>query len=274
MSAAILLFLASGPFFLLGGAIWDLVMGLVTGVITVTPDSFSTGAWKLATGSIYPMMLSVGVMILNLSFLAGVFRNASDLKQNFTLEMLLGLFLKVLLANVLMQNGLSIMQGLFSAASGLTDAVGTASGSLAVLPDDMDVGTTFFGVLFGIIYFLIAAVSSGVIFMSVYGRFLSLYVMTACAPLAVPFLAGGQGVGRTADAFFRAFLGKCFEIVIIALFLAFGTKICRSITWGSLEGIGGVFDGFDKCLQNMFNMVITAASVKSADRFMQRVFGL
>ena len=112
------------------------------------------------------------------------------------------------------------------------------------------------------------------IFLAVYGRFMQLYVMVACAPLALPFLAGGHGVERTGSAFIRAFLGKCFEIVVIALFLGIGTRLCRSIDWGSMEGIEGIFDGAQQCIQSMITMVLMAASVKGADSFMRRVFGL
>lgn len=95
--------------------------------------------------------------------------------------------------------------------------------------------------LFGIFYFLVCAVCGGMIFISVYGRFLHLYVMAACAPLA--------------------------------LFLAVGMKL-QSIDWLELDGVGGWFDGMTQCLQNMVTMILMAASVKSADSFMRRIFGL
>lgn len=53
--------------------------------------------------SIYPITLSVGTVLLNLAFMAGIFRQASDLKQNLTMEIFLGLAVKLLFANVLMQ---------------------------------------------------------------------------------------------------------------------------------------------------------------------------
>lgn len=273
MTGALLTFLANAIFFQMGSEVWNLLMGLTGGVLGLTPEAFSGGAWRYVSGTLYPVTLSVGVLFLNLTFLAGFFRNAGNLKQNFTMEILLELIIKALLANVLMQGGLGIMQGLFGAAAGLAGAAG-AGQSLSVKVEDIDAGATLFGCLFGIIYFLACLICGALIFMAVYGRFLQLYVLTACAPLALPFLAGGRGVERTGAAFIRAFLGKCFEIVVIVIFLGVGTRLCRGIDWGDMDGIAGWFDGAGKCLQSMVTMVLMAASVKGADSFMRRVFGL
>lgn len=269
----ILTFLRNGIFFLLGDTIWTWLTGMTFGVLVETPDSFSSGAWGYIVNSIYPVTLSVGTVLLNLAFMAGIFRQASDLKQNLTMEIFLGLAVKLLFANVLMQGGVGIMRGLFQSAAAFTAEIG-ATASITALPDGIDAGMTLFGCLFGIFYFLVCAVCGGMIFISVYGRFLHLYVMAACAPLALPFLAGGPGAERTGGAFIRAFLGKCFEVVIIALFLAVGMKLCQSIDWLELDGVGGWFDGMTQCLQNMVTMILMAASVKSADSFMRRIFGL
>lgn len=273
MSEALLLFLTNAVFFSLGDSVWGWMMGMVTGVLGLTPETFSGGAWGYVSGTLYPVTLSVGVLFLNITFLAGFFRQASNIKQNFTWEILIELAIKALLANVLMQGGLGIMQGLFRAAAGLADAAGGVKDFSAAV-GDIDAGTTLFGCLFGIIYFMVCLVCGGMIFLSVYGRFLQLYVLTACAPLALPFLAGGQGVERTAASFIRAFLGKCFEVVVIVIFLGVGTRLCRGIDWGDMDGVAGWFDGAGKCMQNMVTMVLMAASVKGADSFMRRVFGL
>lgn len=266
-------YLANSMFFILGNAIWEWMTGMTFGVLTMTPDAFSGGAWGYITGSAYPLTLSVGVVFLNLAFLAGIFRQASNLRQNFTFEILLELGIKLLFANLLMQAGIPIMQGLFRSAAGLAGAVGDVS-SFTAVPDDIDAGLTIFGCIFGILYFLVSAVCGVMIFLAVYGRFLSLYVMVACAPLALPFLAGGQGMERTGGAFIRTFLGKCFEIIAIALFLGVGERLCQGIDWGRADGAAGWFDGAGQCLQNMVTMILLTASVKGADAFMRKVFGL
>lgn len=266
-------FLTNGIFFWMGNAMWSWLTGMTFSVLVETPDTFSSGAWGYIVNNIYPLTLSVGTVLLNLAFMIGIFRQASDLKQNLTLEIFLGLAVKLLFANVLMQGGISIMRGLFQSAAAFTAEI-NASAAITVLPEDIDAGMTLFGCLFGVFYFLVCVVCGGLIFISVYGRFLHLYVMAACAPLALPFLAGGPGAERTGGAFIRAFLGKCFEVVVIALFLAVGMKLCQSIDWLEVEGIGGWFDGMTQCLQNMVTMILMAASVKGADSFMRKIFGL
>ena len=151
MSEALLLFLTNAVFFSLGDSVWGWMMGMVTGVLGLTPETFSGGAWGYVSGTLYPVTLSVGVLFLNITFLVGFFRQASNIKQNFTWEILIELAIKALLANVLMQGGLGIMQGLFRAAAGLADAAGGVKDFSAAV-GDIDAGTTLFGCLFGIIY--------------------------------------------------------------------------------------------------------------------------
>ncbi len=197
-------FLTNGIFFGLGNAVWSWLTGMTFDVLVETPDTFSSGAWGYIVHNIYPLTLSVGTILLNLAFMVGIFRQASDLKQNLTLEIFLGLAFKLLFANVLMQGGISIMRGLFQSAAAFTAEI-NASATITALPDGLDAGMTLFGCLFGIFYFLVCVVCGGLIFISVYGRFLHLYVMVACAPLALPFLAGGPGAERTGSAFIRTF---------------------------------------------------------------------
>lgn len=273
MSAALIAFLASGLLFLAGNAIWNGMMGLIFGVMATTPAQFSSGTWDYLVANLYPMTLAIGTSLMNLFFLAGFFRQSSDFKQNLTAEILLGQAVKLVFANVLMQAGLDIMQGLFGMAAGLTGLV-QGSSILTTVPEDIDAGTTLFGALFGILYFLVSLVCSFLIFFSVYGRFLQLYVIAACAPIGLSGLAGGQGLEHTGTSYIRTFLSKCFEIVIIAIALGLGARLCQGIDFGSMEGIAGWFDGAVQCLQNMAVMVLMAASAKGADSLMRRMFGL
>lgn len=43
-----------GPTYLLGNTIWNVVMQLITGVITMSPQEFSSDTWGYITDTLYP----------------------------------------------------------------------------------------------------------------------------------------------------------------------------------------------------------------------------
>ena len=88
-----------GPTYLLGNTIWNVVMQLITGVITMSPQEFSSDTWGYITDTLYPWALGCGVAVINMFFLIGFLRGASNLRENITIEMWVELFIKALLAN-------------------------------------------------------------------------------------------------------------------------------------------------------------------------------
>lgn len=138
---------------------------------------------------------------------------------------------------------------------------------------DMDGGAIFFYAVFGIIYFAVCLVSSVTIFLTVYGRYLQLYLLVLSAPIALSTIPGGPGISQTAGAWFKTLLAKSFSIVLIALAIIIASKMCAAIDFGQLAGIEAA-DGFIQALQNIFNMLLLTASVKGVDEFMRRTFAL
>ena len=124
------------------------------------------------------------------------------------------------------------------------------------------------------LFFIVCLVCSGIIFFTVYARYLQLYMIVAVGPIAWATIPGGHGVSNTASAWIRTFLAKCFEIVIIALAISIGGAMCKSISFGDLTGIGELVDGAIQALQSMATMIIMTGAVKGADIFMHRTFGL
>ena len=122
-------------------------MQLITGVITMSPQEFSSHTWTYVTETLYPWSLGCGVAVINMFFLIGFLRGASNLRENITIEMWVELFIKALLANGLMLSGISIIQQFFNLTS-------TLSGQVLVdrLPDfsteNLDLGAWLFFFIF------------------------------------------------------------------------------------------------------------------------------
>lgn len=261
-------------FYNLGINLWNWAMTMIGAVATTTPQSFSSTAWAYATTDVLNFTTAFGGTLLNLFYMIGVVRQSTNLKENFTLEIFVENMIKMLLANMLILNGLELMKSLFQVASG-------ASGMFlldnfpTITSANEDVGSLLFNMVFGIVFFIVAAVCTFTIFMTLYSRYLQLYMLVALYPIAFSTLPGGQGVYSTASSFVRTFLSKTFEIVVIAVAVSIGAKMCSSIDFGMVgNGLGSAFDGAIQSLQSMATMIIMAGAVKGVDTFMRRAFGL
>lgn len=261
------------PFYTAGVAIWNGMLGLIGMVSVNTPETFSEGTWTYTTDTLYPWALSIGAMMLNVFYLIGIIRQTTNLKQNFTLEIFVECCIKVVFANVLMLSGMEIMKAFFSMSSGICSSLLLETPTIAA-QEDTDIGSVLFYMIFGFLFLIVCMVCSVMVFLVVYGRFMQLYLLVVSAPIAWGTIPGGPGISQTASAWFRTFLEKTFEVVMIMIALLLAGKMCSSIDFGSISGIGGIFDGAIQALQNICTMVLLTAAVKGMEGFMHRTFGL
>ena len=262
-----------GSFYRLGIIVWNSMLAMIGVVSSTTPMSLSNTTWTYITTEIYPFTFSLGTMLLNIFFFVGFFRQASNLKQNFTLEVFVECCIRVVFGNALMVSAMTMMQMFFHIAAAFSGDL-LFDQSITLVQEDLDVESSIFHLFFGVLFFCLCLICSLTVFFTVYGRYLQLYLLVVTSPLALATLPGGPGVSQTAFAWMRTFLGKVFEAVLIALALAIGIRMCNAISFADMEIPGGIGDGIAQALQNMAIMILLAASVKGADRFMRRAFAL
>ena len=265
----------SGPLYALGRAYWNFFMDLVARLLTMTPAEYAPQAWDFVINVIYPWTLSLGTLLLNLFFFIGIFRQASNLKQNFTLEVFVESGIKLVLANGVMVSGLPLMSTVFDMAVEMVNVFSSGgSFDLRVTTQEIDAGMVLFLWLFGFIYLIVSTVCGIMILLAVYGRYIQLYLLMVVCPVAMATAAGGSGISHTAIAWLKTFLGKAFEIVLIALVLVLASKISRQIDFANVDGFGDWFDGAWLAIQNIILMALVTAAVKGVDGFMRRALGL
>lgn len=263
-----------GPCYALGNAIWSSCFELVSGLMTTTPQNFSFNTWIFVEYTLYPWGMGIGLAILNTFLIIGFIRDASDLRQNFTIEIVGMCAIKMIGANLLLTNGMSIIKKMFLLAGTLTAEVFEASVPTFGI-DNFDAGTMLFFAIFGILYVLVALVCAFIIMLSVYGRYLKLYAMPVFFPIAMSTIAGGRGINQSCYAYIKGFLSTTFEIVVIAIFMTIASKMMNHINFATIEtGVGSIVDGFGSVLQSIFTMVLMAGSVKGAEGFMRKFLGI
>ncbi len=255
--------------------IWNASMKLVAGLLTKSPQSFSGPAWSFVNGTLYPWALSIGLSLLNLFLIIGWLRALTRLHENITLEMAVNALIKVVTANVLFLNIKTIITSLFSAATTMTGSIFTLQAP-TLITEDLDLGAILFYNLFGILYILAAIVCSFMILITVYSRYIRLYLLVVSAPFALPTIIGGEEARRTFVSWVKTFILNTFEIVMIAMVMVISFKLISSGV--SLYEQGNVAveaaNGFFDALNGLFTMVLMTASVKGVNSFMAKTFGL
>jgi len=256
-------------------AIWNASMTAISGLLTMSPQSFSASAWDFVNGTLYPWALSIGLSLLNLFLIIGWLRALTRLHENITLEMTIDALIKVVVTNVLFLNIKTIILKLFSAASLMAGGIFTLQAPTLVT-EDMDVGAILFYNLFGILYILTAIVCSIMMLLTVYSRYIKLYLLVVAAPFALPTIIGGDETKRTFSSWVRTFLLNTFEIVMIAIVMVICFKLIGSGVSLFDKGNFAVeaTNGFIDALNGLFTMVLMTASVKGVNSFMAKTFGL
>ena len=256
-------------------AIWNASMKMVCGLLTKSPQDFSSPVWTFVDGTLYPWALSIGLSLLNLFLIIGWLRALTRLHENITLEMTVNALIKVVAANVLLLNIKTIITSLFSTATLMTGSIFTLQAPTLVT-EDLDLGAVLFYNLFGILYILAAIVCSFMILLTVYSRYIRLYLLVVSAPFAIPSILGGEESRRTFISWVKTFILNTFEIVMIALVMVISFKL---ISGGislyeqsniAVQAVNGFFDA----LNGLFTMVLMTASVKGVNSFMTKAFGL
>lgn len=259
----------------LANTIWKAAMALIGRLLGTTPQDFSPDAWNFVERTLYPWSLSIGVSLLNLFFLIAICRAVSDLHHNITLEMMIEAFIKIVAANVIFLNLFLLMRLVLSIAAAMVGEVYTIQ-SADLIVDEMDLGSTLFYLLFGIFFVLASIVCSFLLLLTVYSRYIKIYLLIVLAPFALPALIGGRETERTFYAWLKTFLLNTFEIVAIALTMAISFKIIHagiSVFEGS-GLIGEAVDGFWDALNALFTMIFMTASVKGVNNLLAKALAL
>ncbi|MDD6667751.1 MAG: hypothetical protein PUE58_07360 [Lachnospiraceae bacterium] len=260
----------------LGQQIWNWFMGVTCSLMqSDTLETISPDAWNFVSNTVYPWMLSAATVLLNLFFMIGFIRQSTNLRENMTIENWVELIIKVIIANSLMVQGISLMQSFFTVASDMKSVFFPSGTSINIQPSDVDVTTVLSEIVVGLIYLLVCIISGLVIMIEVFARFLNLYLLISVAPLALSTMAGGRGLENTAISWFKSFLANVFQIVIIALILRIGGLMISN--WGFSNDNGNAldwFDGWQAVLTSLAQITLITSAVKGSDAFMRRAFDL
>jgi hypothetical protein len=267
--------------------------------LQTTPDTFAGGAPWSAVTAINSAIQGVGYGLLVLFFLMSFFKTTSNFKE-ISLQQCIGWIVRFILAKVLIDYGIQILNFFISIAMGVNSEIFANAGSFefAQVPQEvLDVvaqmeGAAWYeriGSFFQTIpMFIVGGISMlaiwvcGVIMIvTVYLRFFKLFIMSAIAPLPLATFGSSETSG-TGKHFLKAYAAVCLEICVVALAIIIFNAVAGSgdfifPSWGdNNSSINAEF--WDTMMNYLFKIVLQTVlltvTVTSSSKIIKEVIGV
>ena len=262
---------------------WNDKLTEIFTILTQSPDTFKGGSiWKVIL-NIHSAVQAVGLALLVLFFVFGVMRTCGSLAETKRPEVVMKLFLRFAIAKGVVTYGLEMMNAIFDITQGVVSTIMNTANLPAlqetVLPEEIITaveGCSFFESIplwaVTLIGCLLITVLSFIMIMTVYGRFLKLYLYTAIAPVPLASFAGEptQSIGIS---FIKSYAAVCLEgavivlgCVIFSVFAATPPTVkpdaaAVSMVWSYMGELA-------------FNMLVLVGTIKMADRVVREMMGI
>ena len=262
---------------------WNEKLAEIWKLVTTTPQDFKGGGIWGVIVNINGAVQSIGLALLVLFFVAGMVKTCGSFTEVKKPEHALKLFVRFAIAKGAITYGMELMLALFNIVQGTISTImgsaGFSSPQQTVLPAEMittieDCGffesiplwaVTLIGGLFITVMFFI-------LIMTVYGRFLKLYMYTALAPIPLSTFAGepSQNVGKS---FIKSYCAVCLEGAVIVLSCIIFSLFASSppVVDPNAAAVTQVWSYVGELL---FNMLVLVGSVKMSDRIIREMMGL
>lgn len=262
---------------------WDDKLTEIWQLVAQSPQEFKGGGiWDVIV-NIHGALQAIGYALLVLFFVIGMVRTMGSFAELKKPEHAVKLFVRFAIAKGVITYGLELMIALFNIIQGLVSRImntaGFGSTEQTTLPSGLITAieevnfmdsiplwaVTFIGSLF-------ITVLSFIMILSVYGRFLKLYLYTAIAPVPLSTFAGepSQNIGKS---FIKSYAAVCLEGAIIVL-----ACIIFSLFASNPPAVdpnaAAVTQVWAYVGEIIFNMLVLVGTVKMADRVVREMMGL
>jgi len=262
---------------------WNSKMAEIFQLLTQSPETFKGGGiWNVIV-NIHSAVQAVGLGLLVLFFVVGVIKTCGSFTELKRPEVAIKVFVRFAIAKAAVTYGLELMMALFNIVQGLIARIMTAAGfsgaGNTVLPQsvkDAINNTGFFDSIplwaVTLLGGLFITVLSFIMIMSVYGRFLKLYMYTAIAPVPLSSFAG-EPSSSMGKSFIKSYAAVCLEgaIVVLACIIFSLFASAPPVVDPSATAVSQVWSYVGELI---FNMLVLVGAVKMADRLTREMLGL
>ena len=260
---------------------WNHQVSLVFSMLGQSPVGFKGGSPWAMIESVQPVFVAVGSSLVVLFFVIGFCSESVDIREEMRFEAILRMLIRLILAEWLVANNVTIMKAFFTSAGNLVNLL--SPGSYTTLSINSAQADIIKGLGFGesLIMLILAAVLSVIVIIcgffmiyTVYFRFLKILVMVPIGSIAFATLSGNRNVANTAGAYAKYFLSVVFEAVTMALAI----MLCNAFINAGLPAFAGGYADWAQTLiylcEMTFAIALTVGSVKGAQSLTSRALGL
>ncbi len=252
-------------------------------LITLSPAEFKDGAiWNVIL-KIHGALQAIGFGLLVLFFVIGLVKTCGSFQEVKRPEQVFKLFIRFILAKMVITYGLDLMLALFKIIQGVVSTIitsaGFASPDKTVLPQAIVTAIENCGFFESIplwavtlIGGLFITVLSFIMILTVYGRFFKMYLYTAIAPIPLSTFAG-EPTSHIGISFIKSYLGVCLEGAIIVLGCIIFSLFASTppVVDTNVAAVTQVWKYIGELI---FNMLVLVGTVKMSDRVVREMMGL
>ncbi len=265
-------FLQGEPIFKMACDLFNSVIGLIYSLLGVNPTAGSyEKAWEIVQ-NLYTVFSAVGAPLIVIFFIYGYCRDAVDIKAELQLEATIKMFIRMIIAEVLMEGLIKLIPRLFGWAMkllGVTEESTFSLDSKAISQSLADSQVVLVGFIMALIFLLVVIAASVIMIWTCLGRFLNIYIITPFGSIALSTIAAGGQVAQTGYAYIKSMLLYIFEIVPMGIVLA--------ITPAFLQGfsiIDSGSGGFLVLVEAIVKILVIASGLKGAETVIKKAFNL
>lgn len=263
--------------------IWGEGLDEVWQLLTTSPQSFKGGAVWGVIVNINAAVQGIAYGLLVLFFAAGVLHQTISFQELRRPEMALKMFLRFAIAKGLISHCMEILLAIMQISQGILQQVifaggGNLSMSLTV-PGEIVSAIDGIGLfasvsMMGLVLIgsIIATVLAFILVMTVYGRFLKLYMLTALAPIPLSSFAGDH-ISQVGRSFLKNYASACIEFAVVALSCVIVSSLISSAPVIN-TGDAPLAQVFSYLAEVLFNMLLLVGTVRMCDRIAQTFIGM
>ena len=262
---------------------WNSKLSEIWSLITQTPETFKGGAIWNVIKNIHGTLQAIGFALIVLFFIVGVAKTCGSLTEVKRPEHALKLFIRFAIAKIVVTYGMDLLLAIFKICQGIISTIiktaGLGTATKTVLPSEIISAVESCGFFESIplwavtlIGGLFVTILSFIMILTVYGRFLKLYLYTALAPIPLSTFAGEttQNVGKS---FLKSFCAVCLEGAIIVLSCIIFSLFAS--TPPAVDATATAVTQVWKYIGELiFNMLVLVGTIKISDRIIREMMGL
>lgn len=282
-------------------AVWNGILASVAALLRENPAAWADGApWQMAA-DIHRDLMGIALGLMVLFWAASFFRYIDDIHRIDFREMA-GWILRFAIIYAIMEFSMGLMEMMLNVAVEMNDTILTYSSAFVPeeVPEDVmnavdeinlggigaiwqQLGAFFQALplsLLFLVLLLVVVVCGVVLIVTIYVRFMKMYIYTAIAPIPLATFAS-KGMDQTGRHFLKSWACVCLEVCVISIaFAVFNSCMPQNdalFTFAVTDGMdanSALWNGAINWITNvLIKIVLLVTMVKGADRTIEKVLG-